>query len=427
MRKFTFLWLTYLVSAIGNRTAGFAITLWVWDLTGAAMPVVLTGFFGHLPHIVASLLAGSVVDRANRKYLMILSRLAAVASTLVLLILYLSGHLAIWHLYVAALVKGWFEKFGNLSYRASITLLLPPSNYVRAFSMNSAIGYLASIVAPGIAGVIYRTEGLGGIFLVQLAAFAIVITILALVQIPQPKNNKHQQKESKGWISYLTQLWAELTFGVRYIWRSAGLRSLIIITTVFWSATALCDALRNPMILAKTGGSSEVLGAVITTAGIGGLGAAISLSLWGGFRRNVRGMLAGFVGAGIAKITFGLGQGLPVWLPAQFGSSLNFPLLHSSEKALLTAATPPEVICGRDVINDVGEVSATLLAGVLSDRVFEPSIQSPTLLQFLFAPVFGTGAGAGMAVRYVGGAIVMLLAGIFGFRSSGLRHLEKQV
>ncbi|MEM6592873.1 MAG: MFS transporter, partial [Cyanobacteria bacterium P01_C01_bin.73] len=371
MRKFTILWLSYLISAIGTRMTDFAITLWVWELTGAAMPLVLTGFFGHLPHIVASLFTGIVVDRASRKYLMICSEVAAIISTLVLLILYLSGHLAIWHLYVAALAKGAFERFGNLSYRASIALLVSPSNYVRALSMNSAIGYLASIVAPGIAGLIYRDRGLGGIFAVYLATLAIAIIILALLQIPQPKKKRNPQKNPESWVNYGMLLWAELTYGVRYIWQSAGLRSLIIITTVFWSATALCGALFSPMILAQSDGSSEVLGAVITISGISGLGAAISISLWGGFRRNVRGMLAGFVGAGLAKIAFGLGQGLSVWLPAQFCSSLSFPLLHSSEKALLTAAAPPEmqgrVFAARDVINDTGEVSAKLLAGVLSD------------------------------------------------------------
>ncbi|NEP19993.1 MAG: MFS transporter [Leptolyngbya sp. SIO4C1] len=172
------------------------------------------------------------------------------------------------------------------------------------------------------------------------------------------------------------------------------------------------------------------MGAVITLSGISGLGAAIIVSIWGGFRRNVQGMLLGFMGAGLAKIAFGLGRGLPVWLPAQFCSSLNFPLLKGSERALLTASAPPEVqgrvFAARDLINDMAEVSMTLLAGVLSDRMFEPAMRSPSLLQVLFAPVFGTEAGAGMALLYVGGAVGMLLVGVFGFRLSGLRYLEEQ-
>lgn len=413
--------------------ANFAIALWVWHLTGSATALVLTGFFGHLPHIFASLFSGIIVDRANRKRLMILSEAVTVGSTLVLLILYLSGQLEIWHLYAVALAKGGFEQFGNLSYRASITLLVSPSNYVRALSMNSAMGYFSSIVAPGVAGMLYPSLGLGGIFSVYLVASAIALTILALLQIPQPKHNikeKEHQKNTKSWINYLALLWAELTFGVRYIWRFAGLRSLIIITTLFWAVAALGSAIFEPMVLARSGGSSEVLGAVITISGISGLGAAIAVSILGGFRRNVQGMLTGFVGAALTRMAFGLGQGLPVWLPAQFCSSLNFPLLQSSERALLTAAAPPatqgRVFAARDLINDMAEVSMTLLAGVLSDRVFEPAMRSPSRLQFLFAPIFGTGAGAGMALLYVVSGVGMLLVGVFGFRLSGLHCLERQ-
>ncbi|MEM1293470.1 MAG: MFS transporter [Cyanobacteria bacterium P01_H01_bin.162] len=112
MRTFTILWLSRLIAAIGTYMADFAITLWVWDLTGSATALTLTGFFYELPRIVASLFSGILIDRAGCKYLMILSRVVTASSTLVLLILHLSGHLAIWHLYALALARSGFEKCG---------------------------------------------------------------------------------------------------------------------------------------------------------------------------------------------------------------------------------------------------------------------------------------------------------------------------
>ena len=94
--------------------AGFAVTLWFWELTGSATALVLTGFF-KLPTIVASLFAGVVVDRTSRKYLMMLGEAVTAVVALILLILYLSEHLAIWHLYVAALAKGGCDQFGGLA------------------------------------------------------------------------------------------------------------------------------------------------------------------------------------------------------------------------------------------------------------------------------------------------------------------------
>ncbi|MEM6427024.1 MAG: MFS transporter [Cyanobacteria bacterium P01_D01_bin.128] len=402
-------------------------------MTGSATALVLTGFFYKLPIVVASLFAGIVVDRANRKYLIILSEAAAAVAALALLILYLSGHLAIWHLYATALATGGFDQFGGLAYRASIGLMVAPANYVRALSMTEAIGYIASIVAPATAGVLYPTLGLGGILPISLAAVAFAITLLSGLKIPQPTKQDRPKSDAKtkGWVSYVALLWAEITLGFRCIWRSASLRSLIVITTLFWAFHALGGAIFDPMILARSGGSAEVLGAIATTWGVSGLGAAILVSLWGGFRRKVRGMLVGFMGAGLAGIAFGLGQGVSIWLPAVVFMAITFPLLKGSERALLTAAAPVEVqgriFAARDLINDMAEGAAMLLAGVLSDRLLEPAMQSSGLLSVLFAPVFGTGAGAGMALLHVGSAIAMLLVGIVGFRTPQLRLIEKTV
>ncbi|MEM6591561.1 MAG: MFS transporter [Cyanobacteria bacterium P01_C01_bin.73] len=429
MRTFTVLWLSSLISAIGNSMAGFAVTLWVWDLTGSATALVLTGFFYKLPIIVVSVFARIVVDRANRKYLMILSEAVAAITALLMLLLYLSGHLAIWHLYTALLAKGGFDQFSGLAYRASIGLMVAPANYVRALSMTRAIGSLAGIVAPAAAGTLYLILGLGGILPISLAAVAFSIALLRALQIPQPikRDGPNSDAKTQGWASYVTCLWAEITFGLRYIWQSAGLRSLVVITTVFWAVQMLGGAVFDPMILARSGGSAEVLGAIGTVWG--GLSAAALLSLWGGFRSNVRGMLVGFMSAGLTGIAFGLGRDLSVWLPAGFLMSITFPLLSGSERASLTAAAPVEVqgrvFAARDLVNDTAEGTAMLLAGVLSDHLLEPAMQSPRPLLTLFAPIFETGAGAGMALLSVGSAIAMLLVGIVGFRMPQLRLIEK--
>ncbi|MEO1744536.1 MAG: MFS transporter [Cyanobacteria bacterium J06629_9] len=431
MRKFSLLCLSSLISYIGHGIAGFATTLWVWDQTDSATALVLTGFFYKLPIVVASLFAGIVVDRANRKYLMILSEVASIAAALLVLTLYLSGQLAVWHLYAISLARGGFDQFASLAYRASIGLMVTPSNYVRALSMTRATGSIAGIVVPAIAGMLYPTLGLGGIVPISLAIVAFSTAILSALKIPQPakRDGPTLDVEAQGWASRVTLLWAEVTFGLRYIWRSAGLRSLVVITTIFWAVCALGFAIFDPMILARSGGSAEVLGTIGTVWGIGGFGAAAVLSLWGGFRSNLRGMLVGFMGTGLTGIVFGLGRDLPVWLPAVFFASVTFPLLSGSERALLAAAAPVEVqgrvFAGRDLVNDMAEGTAMLLAGLLSDHLLEPAMQSPGPLRALFAPVVGAGAGAGMALLYVGSAIAMLLVGIIGFRMPQLRLIEQ--
>ena len=286
-----------------------------------------------------------------------------------ILILHLLGNLAIWHLYLAASIKGGFGQIQKLAYSTSITLLVSPQNYTRANSMNSVVYYGSNIIAPALAGILYPIIGLGGILPIDLATFLIAIATLVWIRIPQATERRRERETRSAGekrigntedvpqvpqspnppvtkeeaVNWLAILWAELTFGIRYIWQRNSLRTLLLVTASFWFAHDLGGTVFSPMILARSDNNSQVLGAISSAAGIGGVTGAIVLSAWGGTKRRVNDMLSGFMGAGVAKTVFGLGQSLTIWLPAQFCSSLNFPLMGSSEKVLWMAATPPEL------------------------------------------------------------------------------------
>ena len=421
----------------------FALTLWAWELTGSATALALVGFFSLLPRIFISIFAGIIVDLFNRKYLMMLGDAIAAVSTLVILILHLSGNLAIWHLYLAASINGGFGQIQKLAYSTSITLLVAPENYTRANSMNSVVHYGSNIIAPAIAGVLYPIIGLSGILPIDLATFIVAIATLIWIRIPQVRKAEGAEgaalkdtashKGARGVgrkVNRFSVLWCEVTFGIRYIWQRDSLRTLLLITALFWFAHDLGRTLDDAMILARSDNNSQVLGAISSAAGIGGVTGAVVLSAWGGTKSRVKGMLAGFMGAGIAKTVFGLGQSLTVWLPAQFCSSLNFPLLGSSETALWMEATSPElqgrVFAANSLVLELVSALATLIAGPLSDRILEPAMQSETILSSLFAPIFGKGAGAGMALLYVVCAIAMFSIGAVGFKLPQLNQLEDE-
>ena len=206
-----------------------------------------------------------------------------------------------------------------------------------------------------IAGVLYPIIGLGGILPIDLATFGIAIATLVWIRIPQPNEGRGQRAEGRRGAEVqesegvgangirLGVFWKEITFGIRYIWQRDSLRTLLLVTALFWFAHDLGGAISNPMILARSDNNSQTLGAIFSLAGIGGVTGAVVLTAWGGTKRRVNGMLAGFMGAGVAKIIFGLGQSTTVWLPAQFFSSLNFPLLESSQTALWMESVTPRL------------------------------------------------------------------------------------
>ncbi|MEP0920131.1 hypothetical protein NC981_25385 [Leptolyngbya sp. DQ-M1] len=98
-------------------------------------------------------------------------------------------------------------------------------------------------------------------------------------------------------------------------------------SSLFWLAHDLGGAVYAPLILARTGNDAQILGTIASAAGLGGVSSALILSAWGGPKRHIHGVLLGMIGAGLSKTMFGLARMPSVWLPAQFCSSLNFPLL----------------------------------------------------------------------------------------------------
>ena len=150
----------------------FALTLWAWEITGSATALALLGLFSQLPRLPISLFAGIVVDRYNRKLLMLLGDAIAALTTLTIGLLYLTESLQIWQLDAAVIVAGGFEQIQTLAYQASVSIIVPKQHYTRANSMASVVHYGANIMGPAVSGALYPVVGLSGIVALDLVFFA---------------------------------------------------------------------------------------------------------------------------------------------------------------------------------------------------------------------------------------------------------------
>jgi MFS transporter, DHA3 family, macrolide efflux protein len=419
MPTFFLIWFGQLVSTIGSYMTVFALTIWVWQLTGSTTALALVGFFSQLPRLIVTSFAGIAVDRFNRKFLMLLGEVAALLCTLAIATLFLTKQLQVWHLYCAVIVYGGFGQLQLLAYSTSIALLVPKEQYTRAESMGSAVGYSAAIFAPALSGNLYPTIGLPGIFAIDLVTFAASLVTLLIARIPQPQPSESQSSEN---------LWQNLTFGFRYIWSKPSLTAMVIAFSLFAIPSDLSKVLFSPMILARTGGDAQILGNVTTAAGVGGVLGAVLLSVWGGFDRRIYGMLFGFVGHGFFKVILGFVQTPILWMGSSFLASLHIPLFYSSSNAIWYSKVPPHLqgrVLGADQTIGVIVSSVTpLLGGVLADRVFEPAMRSNGQFSAIFAPIFGTGAGAGIALLYTMMSILIVLVGVGGYFVRSLREVE---
>lgn len=425
MRAFTLIWLGQLISLLGTGMTRFAITVWAYQMTGSATALALVGFFSFTPVVILSPLAGALVDRWNRKLVMALSDLAAGLATVALLILHLTSGLHIWHLYAAGAFAGAFEAFQFPAFSASISTMLKKEQYGRANGMMALADSASGIVAPFLAGVLLPLIGLGGVMTIDVITFVLAVAVVLLVFIPQPRRTA-EGAAAEG------SLLSESLYGFRYIWSRASLLGLQLAFFFSNLTGGVAMILTAPMILARTNANEFALGAVQSALGVGGVVGSLLLSLWGGPKRRVHGVLLGFIGAGLlGEALMGAGQTLPVWLVAGFFTAFFIPMLNGANQAIWQAKVVPDlqgrVFAARRLIAQITGPFAMLIAGPLADRVFEPALRVDGAWAAAIGWLVGVGPGAGMGLLILITGLAGALIGLLGYLVPAIREAEDRL
>lgn len=422
MRAFTIVWLGQVVSLLGTAMTQFALTLWAYQLTGQATALALMGFFTFGPTVLLSPVAGALVDRWNRKLVMMLSDLGAALATLTILLLFLAGRLEIWHLYVAGAFAGAFQAFQFPAYSAAITMMLPKEQYARASGMLSLAESASQIAAPVMAAALIGIIGIGGILAIDLATFVVALVALLIVSIPQPPVTA-AGREGSG------SLLEESLYGFRYILRYPSLLGLLLTFFAVNFIGTFAFILAAPLVLARTSNNQLVLGTVQSIGGVGGVVGGLLLSVWGGPRRKIDGVLGGFILESIFGVMLiGLGRGLFVWAAGLFFSGFMLPILNGSSQAIWQAKVAPDVqgrvFSVRRLIAQITAPVAMLLAGPLADYVFEPAMAPGGAWSGAFGGLVGTGPGAGISLIFIIAGLLGALVGVVGYAIPVIRDVE---
>lgn len=420
-RGFVVVWLGQVVSMLGSAMTWFALTLWAYELTEKATALALLSLFAFGPTILLSPVAGALVDRWNRKVVLILSDLAAGLATLVVLLLHWTGSLQLWHLFIIGFIAGSFQAFEYPAYAAAITMMVPKEQYARASGMLEMAWAASSVLAPLMAGVLLGVIGLTGIMIIDVVTFLFAIGALLLVSIPQPPKSDEGLKGQGS-------IWKESLYGFRYIWERPSLLAL----QVLFAVGNLFDfggfVLFAPMILARTSSNEIVLGSVQSAGAIGGVLGGALLTVWGGTKRRIHGVLIGWALSSLGLLFMGLGRGLVLWMLAAFIYAFFEPIVNGSDRAIWQSKVAPDVqgrvFATQLLLSQITIPIAMLLAGPLADQVFEPAMMPGGSMVGTFGRLFGVGPGAGMALMISVAGMVGMVLPLLGYAIRDVREVE---
>jgi DHA3 family macrolide efflux protein-like MFS transporter len=412
MLAFSVVWLGQIISVLASSMTSFGLTIWMYQQTRSATAMGLMSVAFITPFLLLSPIAGAMVDRYNRKLMMMVSDLAAGISTVALLILFATGHMQFWFLYVASAINGIGNTFQWPAYSAAISTMVPKAQYGRADGMMSLIEAGPGVLAPLLAGALLPFIHITGIMLVDVITFVLAIGALLIVFVPQPERTIEGQK-GRG------NLWKESAFGFQYIFQRPSLLGLQLVFFIGNLFSGISSTVFAPMILARTDSNTLIFGSVQTAGAVGGVIGGILMSAWGGFKRRVHGVLFGWTISGIFVAILGISRGLPVWVVTTALVMMCSALIDSSNQAIWQAKVAPDVqgrvFSTRRLIAWFTFPIAPIIAGTLADFVLEPAMKTQSHLAGLFGGLVGTGPGAGMGLLIVLCGLGRLLVGLSGY------------
>jgi MFS family permease len=429
MRAFLIVAAGQFISIVGSAMSQYAITIWSWEFLTKIKPVddpatamALVGFFSFAPTVVLSPIAGALVDRWNRKLVMMMVDITALLAAIVIFLLYSSNQLEIWHLYLTGAFVSAFRAFHFPAYSASISLMVPKQQYARADALLGLTESLSTIFAPLVAGVLLGITGITGILIIDIASFSAALMTLFIVYIPQPAVTEASH-EGKG------NLLQESAYGFRYIFKRPSLLGLQLVFFFGNLLSSVTFTLFAPMILSRTNNDNLVLASVESAFGVGAVVGGLTLAAWGGLKRRVHGVLGGwFLSSIFGGVVLGIGQVLPVWIVTAFIASFVNVYINASNQAIWQTKVPPDlqgrVFSARLLIAQIVGPIGVLIAGPLADKLFEPAMRAGGSLAGTFGGLVGVGPGAGMALLMAMGGLLAAAVGAGGYLFPVIRNAE---
>jgi MFS transporter, DHA3 family, macrolide efflux protein len=422
MTGFIVIWIGQIVSVLTSSMTHFALSIWMYQQTESATAMGLMQVFFITPFLLLSPFAGVMVDRYNRKLMMMLSDFTAILATAGILILSAAGALEFWHLYIAAAFYGIGNTFQWPAYSAAITTMIPKEQLGRANGLMSLMEAGPAVFAPLLAGALLPLVGLTGILIFDVVTFFFAIGALVVVHIPKPEISEEGKKAQGSMIK-------EAAFGFRYIFARPSLLGLQLIFFFANLFAGIGMVVIAPMILARTDQNALVFGMVQTAGAAGGIIGGVAMSVWGGFKRRVHGVLGGWIYSGlIATALLGLKFGLPVWIAGMVFGMMVGPLINASNQAIWQSKVEPDlqgrVFSARRLIAWFTNPISPIIGGTLADFVLEPAMRTPGPMTQTFGWLVGTGPGAGMALLLVFCGVAISLIGLAGYFIPAIRNAE---
>lgn len=300
-RRFFTIWTGQALSLFGSALVQFALIWWLTQKSGSATVLAIATLVGMLPQIVIGPFAGALVDRWNRRIIMMVADGTIAAFSLLLAYLFATGAVQIWHVYAVMAVRALGGAFHFPAMSASTPLMVPKEQLTRVNGLNQALQGVNSLVAPPLGALLLSILPTQGILLIDVGTALLAILPLLFISIPQPQRHEELQQQK-----VKPSLLHDIRDALIYIRSTPGFTAIIFMA-LFLNFLLVPTSALTPLLVTKHFGKGAIeLGLMESSIGIGIISGGILLSIWGGFKKKIVTSVAGIVGLGMGVMLIGL-------------------------------------------------------------------------------------------------------------------------
>ena len=334
------IWAGQVISLLGSNLAQFALVWWLTQSTGSATVLATASLVALLPGILLGPFAGALVDRWNRRTVMVLADGFIALCAVWLVYLFWAGSMQVGHVYVIMLMRALGGVFHWPAMQASTSLMVPDEHLARVGGLNQALHGLVGIVSPPLGAVMLSILPFYAVMGIDVVTALCAIGLLLSIQIPQPKRTTAVSASLS-----ITSVWADVRAGLGYVWNWPGLRAVLIIATVLNLVMNPAFSLLPLLVTKHFGGGALQLGWLESAWGGGVVLGGLILGVWGGFRRRVWTSIMGLLGMGVGTLLIGFAPGWALGLAvvAFFVTGFMNPITNGPLFAVIQAKVAPDM------------------------------------------------------------------------------------
>jgi predicted MFS family arabinose efflux permease len=258
------LWSGLVVSVLGSRIGSVAYPLLVLAMTDSPAAAGAVGFAATLPYLLLQLPAGLLVDRANRRRLMLACDAGRVVALASLVAALATGRTTLVHVALVAFIEGSLFTVFNLAQSAAVRHVVPPVQLPSALAQNEARERGALFAGSPIGGFLFD---LGRAVPFVVDALGYVVSFVAVLLIRKEFQGERTPRRHR--------VLADLAEGIGWLWRQPFLRATAVLVA---GSNFLFAALVLVLIVAarEQGASGTMIGVMLAGAGVGGLLGALA-------------------------------------------------------------------------------------------------------------------------------------------------------